>query len=686
MALAFSPGAPGVYALPPAARRPPVGERMDVCGFVGVAPRGPACEPVRDETWTADRPCLDPVRPRRRSVAVPVESMADYHRLFGGFDGPGRLPFAVAAFFAQGGQRAYVVRVVPGAWAHQEPCTYLAHGVLGGATSSKGPLFLMARNPGPWGNRLRAALGYAARPVMFLSERTKLRQEAERLPVDTLVRTFALDGAEAVVPGTLLRLRMPGGAYEIGFVHTVERCGVRGTAVWATLRVSVATMPEAVEVIEGILLIDDGDGRRERHTGLGLSPLHPRWMATVLCDESALVYPHPIWAGDVLVPQDTNRMPRSPVLPALEAGVSAQFSGGADGYEKLTPSDFFDEGWDALTGEPGEGVHALAWLSDLVTVVVPDLYVPEPLPEAPPGVPAPASPAVFARCETPLPPPVPVAPAPALPRLRLDPRTQIDEILGLQRKLIALAETCREFMVLLDVPPALSHRQILAWRAELHSSFAAAYHGWLRVSGVAGDRDRVTPVLLNPSAAAAGIIARSELSLGIAHGPANALVVGAIDVEGAVSPTRHAELHQAGINVYLRERDGVRLTGARTLAGTGSERSLRQLSVKRLMIMLRRLLARATQWAVFEPGTPGLAAELGSQIRNELRHLYRGGAFRGASEDQAFFVHYGDTVNTPQTRDAGQVVVEVGVAPAEPLEFLVLRVARLDDGSLSVEV
>jgi len=35
--------------------------------------------------------------------------------------------------------------------------------------------------------------------------------------------------------------------------------------------------------------------------------------------------------------------------------------------------------------------------------------------------------------------------------------------------------------------------------------------------------------------------------------------------------------------------------------------------------------------------------------------------------------------------DLGQLIVEVGVAPAEPLEFLVLRIMREGDGTLRVE-
>ncbi len=45
------PGAPGIYAVSDPPLRALTGERMDVCAFAGVAPRGPAREPVIDEKW-----------------------------------------------------------------------------------------------------------------------------------------------------------------------------------------------------------------------------------------------------------------------------------------------------------------------------------------------------------------------------------------------------------------------------------------------------------------------------------------------------------------------------------------------------------------------------------------------------------------------------------------------------------
>src|SRR6185437_16700906 len=100
-----------------------------------------------------------------------------------------------------------------------------------------------------------------------------------------------------------------------------------------------------------------------------------------------------------------------------------------------------------------------------------------------------------------LPPPTPQArPTPELRGLRLDPTLPRERrrIIELQLRLEDLAETLRSFVVLLDVPPRLHQRAILDWRTRFSSSFAAAYHPWLRVSR--GDDDRDAVIRVNPSA------------------------------------------------------------------------------------------------------------------------------------------------------------------------------------------
>src|SRR5688572_17700323 len=160
-------GAPGIYKLPDEPVRALTGVRMDVCAFVGVAPRGPAREPLVDEKWPADRPFVEPDRPRRRSVAVPVESFDEYRRRYGGFEGPGLLPYSVASFFEQGGKRAYIVRIVHDYGNALDNAGRVAIGSASGAITPSGPVKFLARNEGAWGNRLTAQFSFTRTPIRF---------------------------------------------------------------------------------------------------------------------------------------------------------------------------------------------------------------------------------------------------------------------------------------------------------------------------------------------------------------------------------------------------------------------------------------------------------------------------------------------------------------------------------------
>ncbi|EAR22014.1 phage tail sheath C-terminal domain-containing protein [Nitrococcus mobilis] len=652
-------GAPGVYLRPETSPPPLTGVPMDVCAFVGVAPRGPAWEVALDDA-RPDRPWTALLQQRRRSIAVAVESFADYRRLYGGFEGPGRLPYAVAAFFDQGGRKAYVVRIVAPV---VDPARGAATGELHGVKVSAGVTpYFAARNPGTWGNALAATLTYSRTPLSF--------QEAT-------VRELIVDADERLPAGSLLRLRLGGGAHVLRFAALIRREG-RGDAGLEHLRITLdqplVEGPEAAEIVEGVLTVDDGDGRVEHHERLGLSSSHPRWLAAVLTLESELLLPGASWVDGHIVPD-------SPDLTAAEA---EEFKGGEDYYPEIVPDDFLDRDWTLGDEQPGAGVHALVQLPDLASVVVPDLYVPEPLPttEAVLEEPSLAGPRFELCVDPPLPGEQESAP-PELSGLLRDPRLpgELEEIISLQARLVELAGTLRRFLVLLDVPPGLGQRQIMRWRARFRSSFAAAYHPWLRIARADDRRDAL--LSLNPAAVAAGIIANQERLFGLSHGPANAMATGVVDVLDRVSPARHDELHLLGINVYLRERDGVRLTAARTLS---RDLRYRQLSVCRLLLMLRRTLEQQTHWMVFEPNGPRLWADVRNLLRLFLRQLYQAGAFTGATEEEAFFVRCSAETNPPRVVDAGQMVAEIGVALSEPIEFIVLRLNRGDDGTLKVEV
>ncbi|MGE3312617.1 MAG: phage tail sheath C-terminal domain-containing protein, partial [Limisphaerales bacterium] len=604
-------GAPGLYRDPGVPLRALTGVRMDVAAFVGVAPRGPAREQVLDPILRNCRPDPRVLRQLRRTVPYAVESFDEYRRLYGGFGGPGLLPYAVAAFFDNGGRRAYIARVVHDYPTAAENEARVAEGIAGGAMTSAGPLALRARNEGSWGNALRVGLTFTAKPL---------------IPIDVTTTGITVAAGEALVIGALLRLTFDDGSRIHRVVTTVRRVTSATSAsgvLTGTFETPIPAVPEAVEILEGDFRIDDGDGRVEVHTGQGLSSLHPRWLAATLCYESQLVRPGDSWIDASIEPD-----PTAPGEP---------FCGGEDDYPAITPEDFFDPTWSPAEDEPGDGITALAGLPDLSILVVPDLYSPQSIVgETPLEDPVVPDNPGFVRCGPVAAPPSATGPAVAdLDGLRLDPELPQDlaEIERLQSGLVGFASELQSFIVLLDVPPRLHSRQVLAWRAKFDSAYAAAYHPWLLESP--GDDDRDALIAVPPSAVAAGIIARKEWNHGVAHGPANELALAVVDATEPIPPAWHDVLHPQGINVFLREPDGIRLTAARTLS---RDAAWRQISVRRLVTLIRRTIERRMQWLVFEPNNRALRAEVRRLLTGFLRRLFQGGAFAGATEEESFFV------------------------------------------------
>lgn len=653
-------GAPGLYLERDVPARRLAGVRMDVCAFVGVSPRGPARLPVVDEKWGNDRSCLDPNRPRRRTVAVPVESFDEYRRLYGGFEGPGLLPYAVASFFEQGGRRAYIARIVHKYADPLDDTGGVATGIVPGIKGNA--LVLQARNEGAWGNRLQAQLRFSSRPVGTV---------LESAPTHLVLRNTS-----EIEAGTLVRLTLTGGVRVLRFVTLlVQEPQANGVMVWQALfDQPLGDSPIVTEIVEGDLELNDGVGRIERHERVGFASHHPRWLARILCDKSELVLPAKEWSEVNLYPESAEL--RQPTLSKL-------FENGADQYQEIVPEDFFDEKWTVGDEEARDGVHALVDIPDLSSVVVPDLYSPRQLDPIEPVLdPGSLAGSTFEHCVTVPTGPVQEDPHQDLEGLRLDPRVpeELHRIIGLQQRLVELADLTREFVALLDVPPGLSQRHMLAWRTNFDSSYAAAYCPWVTVARRDDERD--TLIRVPPSAVAAGIIAKQEIVFGIPQGPANVLAQEVVSVDDLISASRHDELHPMGLNVYLREAEGVRLTAARTLS---RESACRQLTVRRLVMMLRRTIEQQMQWIVFEPNHASLRADVRHHLEGLLQGLYRRGAFKGAREEDAFFVRCDEVLNPPRVLDRGQLIVEIGIAPTEPIEFIVLQLMRSGDGTLTLE-
>lgn len=92
--------------------------------------------------------------------------------------------------------------------------------------------------------------------------------------------------------------------------------------------------------------------------------------------------------------------------------------------------------------------------------------------------------------------------------------------------------------------------------------------------------------------------------------------------------------------------------------------------------MLRRSLEEGNRWVVFEPNTPNTWDTVESRVNSFLEKLFAKGMFAGGSPEESFYVKCDAETNPPESTDQGLLAIEVGVAPAIPAEFIIIRVTQ----------
>ncbi|WP_239375959.1 phage tail sheath subtilisin-like domain-containing protein [Frankia sp. Cj5] len=253
----------------------------------------------------------------------------------------------------------------------------------------------------------------------------------------------------------------------------------------------------------------------------------------------------------------------------------------------------------------------------------------------------------------------------------------LNTVQAVQQAMIDHCENMGDRMAILDPPPGLNAQQIRDWvreRARYDSKFATIYWPWVAVFDPVEGHNRFIP----PSGPVAGIWGRSDDTRGVHKAPANEVVRGALDLESNITRGEHDSLNPAGINVIRAfPGRGIRVWGARTLS---SDPAWRYVNVRRLFNYLEASILGGTQWAVFEPNDLELWQRLRRTVGAFLLRMWRDGALFGATAEQAFYVKCDEETNPPEVVEAGQVVIEIGVAPVKPAEFVVFRIAQLGGG------
>jgi phage tail sheath protein FI len=123
--------------------------------------------------------------------------------------------------------------------------------------------------------------------------------------------------------------------------------------------------------------------------------------------------------------------------------------------------------------------------------------------------------------------------------------------------------------------------------------------------------------------------------------------------------------------------------GARTTQNY--EKAWQYVSTRRLFLYLEKSIERGIRSAIFAPNNPELWARLRRPINDFLLKTYHDGAFGGNTPKDSFYVRIDEALNPESERMLGRLYIEIGVRPAYPAEFIVIRIGIWDGGSSTQE-
>ena len=184
-----------------------------------------------------------------------------------------------------------------------------------------------------------------------------------------------------------------------------------------------------------------------------------------------------------------------------------------------------------------------------------------------------------------------------------------------------------------------------------------------------------------PCGFVAGIYAATDARRGVWKAPAGveAGLKGASGLNFTLTDPESGTLDRQAVNC-LRNFPvyGNVVWGARTLRGNdqaGSE--WKYVPVRRLALFLESSLYAGIQWVVFEPNDERLWSQIRLNVGAFMQGLFRQGAFKGSTPQQAYFVKCDAENNPPSSIAQGVVNIMVGFAPLLPAEFVVIQIQQV---------
>ncbi|NCO86101.1 MAG: phage tail sheath protein [Rhodobacterales bacterium] len=713
--------APGVYIHEmPSANKAIQAASTSTAGMVGLTERGP--------------------------VGVPtfISSAGAFRRVFGGLlnhsrypDGTDALPHAVNGFFANGGSRVYVVRVLP------DDATPAAVMLTDGAT---GVLQVCAMSPGAWGNDLRVDVRYVTRFTTTI-----------RL-IDAARTAVTLASAFGVTAGA--RIAIAGASYTVisvlaGDVVVLDRAlptvaaqtAASAAAVAASAAADTAAADAAAVAVAARaaadgdpadLALQDAAADAEEAADLAaaaaataLTPavaaaraLAAATTAATVAEDAAVLAETAATAAEaaaVADPADAARADaattaRTAATTARAAATAAAVALAAAAEDVGAPdagSTVTSAGFDLIVQRMNAGT---AIETEIFTNLSLDAnspnYAPTLIGSCAAGGLSPSAngDSLMVRLFVPVGTAAGARPAVAITPLAggstgtLSAQTYIgtasddpSERRGINAlanepgiSLVAvpgqadvtvqnaLIEHCNAQVyrfAVLDTPVGARMADARAHRGNFDSTRAALYYPWLEMADPFGAKGDVH--LVPPSGHMIGIYARTDNARGVWKTPANEVVNGVTGFEVAINKAEQDILNPVHVNCmrdFRAAQRGMRIWGGRTLS---SDAEWKYIAVRRTFLFIEQSLDAGLQYAVFEPNGKALWDTVRQSISGFLDSIWRQGGLAGATREEAFFVNVGYGVTMEQADlDNGMLIVEVGIAPLFPAEFVIIKISQ----------
>ncbi len=227
----------------------------------------------------------------------------------------------------------------------------------------------------------------------------------------------------------------------------------------------------------------------------------------------------------------------------------------------------------------------------------------------------------------------------------------------------------------LDPQAALAFKQGTGTYAgnAFNSSYGALYYPWVLVTDPVTGGNKFVP----PSGAVAGTYSSTDVLRGVHKAPAGTIdgyLNSAVGIERLVTKGEQELLNPNHVNVIRSfPGAGIVIWGARTLS---ADPEWRYVNVRRLLLFIEESIDKGSQWVVFEPNDRSLWARVKRDITAFLTNVWRSGALFGSTQEEAFFVKIDDENNPSEVRDAGQLIIDIAVAPVKPAEFVIFRITQ----------